>query len=99
MSAKQQMTGWKVCPGDSRWVQIPMVVKPINCGSADRARLIAAAPELLAACKDALWALDNMSAILNWAALESTLQDPRPAMRAAIAKASPSTTADAGVAG
>lgn len=37
---------WTVCPGDARFVSIPDVAKPINAGSIDRARLIAAAPEL-----------------------------------------------------
>jgi hypothetical protein len=52
------------------------------------ARLIAAAPDLLDAAKDALWALDNAAAILSVQGLESTLSDPRIALRAAIAKAS-----------
>jgi len=38
---------WTVCPGDARWVSVPGVAKPINAGSAERAQLIAAAPELL----------------------------------------------------
>jgi len=51
------------------------------------ARLIAAAPDLLDAAKDALWALDNVAAILSALGLESTLSDPTIALRAAIAKA------------
>jgi hypothetical protein len=37
---------WNVCLGDATHVQVPGVAKPINCGSVDRARLIAAAPDL-----------------------------------------------------
>ena len=50
-------------------------------------RLILAAPDMLAALRDALWAIDNMSAILHGRGLQSTLTDPRHAMRDAIAKA------------
>lgn len=39
---------WRVCAGDPTRVQIPGVAKPILCGSKERARLIAAAPDLLA---------------------------------------------------
>ena len=42
---------------------------------------------MLAALRDALWVMDNMSAIMNAAGLKSTLTDPRPDIRAAIAKA------------
>lgn len=49
--------------------------------------MFAAAPDMLAALKEALWALDNMAAILNAKGIESTLMDPRPGIRAAIAKA------------
>ena len=51
------------------------------------ARLIAAAPDLLEALRDALWALDNAAAVLSANGIQSTLTDPRPQMRAAIAKA------------
>jgi len=54
MTKQSHTPGWIVAAGDSRYVAIPGVVKPINCGSADRARLIAAAPELLEALKQAL---------------------------------------------
>jgi len=51
------------------------------------ARLMAAAPDLLEAAKGALWALDNVNAILTAHGLQSTLADPTPELRAAIAKA------------
>lgn len=38
---------WKVCPGDASCVSVPGVVKPIACGSQERARMIAATPELV----------------------------------------------------
>lgn len=44
---------WRVCAGDSRRVAVPNIVKPIDCGTQDRARLIAAAPEMLAALREA----------------------------------------------
>lgn len=53
----------------------------------DNARLREAAPELLAALHDALWAIDNMDAILIAHNLTGTIADPRPRMRAAISKA------------
>jgi hypothetical protein len=34
---KQQ---WKVCAGDPTWVEVPDLVRPVNCFSAARARLI-----------------------------------------------------------
>jgi hypothetical protein len=37
--------------------------------------------------KDALWVLDNVAAINGTLKIESTLTDPRPAIRAVIAKA------------
>jgi hypothetical protein len=40
--------------GDATYVRVPGVVKPINCGSKDRARLIAAAPALLEALQGLL---------------------------------------------
>jgi hypothetical protein len=42
---------WRVAPGDPAYVFFPGVAKPINCGSRVRARLIVAAPKLLAALK------------------------------------------------
>lgn len=38
---------WRIAPGDPTCVFVPGVAKPIACGSQERARLIAAAPELL----------------------------------------------------
>jgi hypothetical protein len=43
--------------------------------------------EMLEALKDALWVLDNVAAINGTLKIESTLTDPRPAIRAVIAKA------------
>jgi len=40
---------WRVAPGDARCVFFSGVAKPINAGTAERARLIAAAPDMLAA--------------------------------------------------
>lgn len=50
LTTKEQ---WHVALGDKAYVCVPGVVKPINCGSAERAKLIAAAPELLAALREA----------------------------------------------
>ncbi len=48
---------------------------------ADLARENIALREALA---EALWAIDNMAAVLAAAGLESTLADPRPGIRAAL---------------
>lgn len=65
-----------ICVGHKHW--------PLD---KETATLISAAPEMFEALKDALWALDNMSAILSAAKIESTLDDPRPSIRAALSKA------------
>jgi len=41
---------WQVAPGDARRVVVPGVAKTIDCGNRANARLVATAPELLAAC-------------------------------------------------
>lgn len=41
---------WTVCAGDPAYVSVG-TAKPINCGSKERARLIAAAPEMYEALK------------------------------------------------
>lgn len=40
------MSNWQICLGDPTHVNVG-TAKPIDCGSRDRARLIAAAPDLL----------------------------------------------------
>lgn len=40
---------WRVAPGDERFVFFAGVAKPIDCGSKERARMVAATPELLEA--------------------------------------------------
>lgn len=52
-------TQWIVAPGDPTFVFVPGIVKPIACGSKERARLIAAAPELKEALQNMLGAFDN----------------------------------------
>jgi hypothetical protein len=53
MSENKHTPGpWSVCAGDASWVSLPGVVKPINCGNKANARLIAAAPDMLAALQD-----------------------------------------------
>lgn len=49
---------WKVCAGDATYVQVQGVAKPIACGSKERARLIAAAPDLLEALEALVNAID-----------------------------------------
>jgi len=41
--------GWRVAAGDSTCVFVPGVAKPIACGSKERALIVAAAPDMLAA--------------------------------------------------
>ncbi len=50
MEAKQN---WRVAPGDAKYVFFEGVARPINCGSAERAQMVAAAPDLLAVLKQA----------------------------------------------
>ncbi len=70
-AANHTRVTWHVSAGDASYVSIPGVVKPIACGSKERARLIAAAPELL----EALMATE---AALNW---ENYAGSPEPWIR------------------
>lgn len=49
---------WRVAAGDASYVLITGVAKPIACGSTARARLIAAAPDLLDFAQSMVVALD-----------------------------------------
>lgn len=69
MANNESQTGWSVCPGDARWVKVPGIVKPINCGAADRARLVAAAPDLLEALQAIRPYLNSGEAIVADAAI------------------------------
>ena len=53
------------------------------------AQTMTAAPELRELLSDALWAMDNMAAILNFHKIESTLDDPRPRMRELLERTKP----------
>jgi hypothetical protein len=84
MAQNQVHEGWRVAAGNAAFVSIPGVVKPIMCGSTSRAHLIAAAPDLLAACEAAA---TNLVQLYRIAQLN---EDESPALkmvRAAIAKA------------
>jgi len=84
----ESMTGWRVCPGDVRWVQVPGIVKPINCGSADRARLIAVAPDAHEANKSALMVLCALEKANDWHPnMEKDIAFAIEACRAAMSKA------------
>jgi hypothetical protein len=44
---------WSIALGDPTYVCVPGIAKPIACGSRERARLIAAAPQMLEALREA----------------------------------------------
>ena len=56
---------WRVAPGDARCVFFSGVAKPINAGTAERARLIAAAPDMLAALQEASEAFERIALCLR----------------------------------
>jgi len=51
---------WEVAAGDPTYVRVPGVVKPIQCGSQERARLIAQAPVLADHRRRLFEALENL---------------------------------------
>lgn len=74
---EQRDTAWRIAAGDPTCVFVPGVAKPINCGSQERAKLIAAAPELLAT-------LQAVQLVLQYTSDDSKLAEQ---ISAAIAKA------------
>lgn len=71
---------WNVCPGDATCVHVDGVAQPMRCGSKSRARLTAAAPDLLQA----------LTALLDGHTSSGTFRMEQPSIdkaRAAIAKA------------
>lgn len=76
---------WYVAPGDARLVSMPGIVKPINCGNAANAHLIAASPELAETVLAFIALTEQEPCAARETALQAHAEKARGVLRKAIA--------------